>query len=90
MIILGGKAIAFYSRKLTEPQTQYTVTEKELLSIVETLKEFYKILLGQQLNIYTDHKILTCKNFKNDRVFWWGLILEKYGPVIDYIQGEKI
>ena len=34
------KYIAFYSRKLTKAQTRYTVTEKELLSIVETLKEF--------------------------------------------------
>ena len=35
-----GKPIAFCSRKLTAPQTRYTTTERELLSIVETLKEF--------------------------------------------------
>ena len=32
------KTIAFYSRKLTYSQQQYTVTETELLIIVETLK----------------------------------------------------
>jgi hypothetical protein len=36
----NGKPIAFYSRKLTHAQTRYTTTERELLSIVETLKEF--------------------------------------------------
>ena len=56
-----GKNIAFYYIKLTDPQKRYTVTERELLSILETLKEFRTILLGQKLRIYTDHKNLTCK-----------------------------
>ena len=33
-----GKSIAFYIRKLKEPQTQYTLKEREFLSILETLK----------------------------------------------------
>ena len=32
------KLIAFYSRKLTGAQKRYTVTEREILSIFETLK----------------------------------------------------
>ena len=54
VISQDGKRIVFYSRKLTNPQQQYTVTETELLSIVETLKEFCKNVLGKKL--YTDHK----------------------------------
>ena len=61
VIIHNGKQISFYSRKITGPQTWYTVTEKELLSIVETLNKICMILLGQKLKIYTDHKNLTCK-----------------------------
>ena len=34
----NGKLITFYSIKLTDAQKIYTVTEKGLLSIVETLK----------------------------------------------------
>ena len=51
-MIQTGKPTAFYSRKRTKPQQRYTVMEKELLSIVKTLKEFRTILLGQQLKIY--------------------------------------
>ena len=72
--------IAFYCRKLTDVQQQYTVTERELLSIVENLKDFRTILLGQKLRIYTDHKNLTCKIFNTVRLLRWRLILEDYGP----------
>ena len=53
--------IAFYSRKLQLAQRQYTTTECKLLSIIETLKEFKNILLGQQIVVYTNHKILPIK-----------------------------
>ena len=62
VISQDGKPIAFYSRKLNPAQTRYTTTERELLSIVETLKEFRSILYGQQLVIQTDHKNLVCKS----------------------------
>ena len=32
-IIQKGKPITFYSRKITDPQKRYTLTEKDLLSI---------------------------------------------------------
>ena len=80
--------IAFYSRKLKPEQTRYTTTERELLSIVETLKAFRNILLGQNIIVHTDHKNLTCKNFNTERVMRWRLILEEYGPELCYIKGE--
>ena len=56
------KPIAFYSRKLNPAQTRYTTTERELLFIVETLKEFRSILYGQQLVIHIAHNNLVCVN----------------------------
>jgi hypothetical protein len=58
LIMQEGKPLAFYSRKLSSAQTHYTRGEQELLrSIVETLKEFRNILLGQQDIVHTDHLI---------------------------------
>ena len=82
-----GRPVAFYTKKLNPAQTRYTTTERELLAIVETLKEFRNILLGQQRTIYTDHKNLCYKNFNTNRVMRWRLLLEDYGPIIKYIQG---
>ena len=88
VISQDGKPIAFYSRKLNDAQTRYTTTERELLAIVETLKEYRNILLGQKIVVHTDHKNLTYKNFNTERVMRWRLVLEEYGPKLLYIKGE--
>ena len=84
-----GKPIAFYSRKMSSAQQNYTTTEKELLSIVKTLKEFTNILLGHQIMIYTDHKNLTHTFFNTECVMCWRLILEEFGPELKYIKGKN-
>ena len=38
VIGLEAKTITLYSRKLTRPQKSYTVMEKELIKVIETLK----------------------------------------------------
>src|SRR5210317_352670 len=83
------KPIAFYSHKLSPAQTRYTTTERELLAIVETLKEFRNILLGHKIIVYTDHENLTYKNFNTNRVMRWRLLLEEFGPELIYLKGEK-
>jgi hypothetical protein len=83
------KPIAFFSRKLNGAQTRYTTTERELLSIVETLKEFRSILLGMKIVVYTDHKNLTYTNFNTERVMRWRLILEEFDPDLRYVKGES-
>ena len=84
-----NKPLAFFSRKLSDTQKRYNVTEKELLAIVETLKEFKGMLWGQSIVVYTDHKNLTqdALGLTSDRVYRWRLLLEEYGPEIIYIKG---
>jgi hypothetical protein len=65
------KPLAFYSRKLTDSQTRYTVTDLKLLPIVETLHEYKCILLGHLITIYTDHKNLTFSIFTSNHFTHW-------------------
>ena len=44
VITQNNRPIAFFSRKLSACQQKYSVTEIELLAIVETLKEFKGML----------------------------------------------
>lgn len=89
VISQNGKPIAFYSHKLNPAQTRYTTAERELLSIVETLKEFKSILIGYPINVFTDHKNLSCDNFNTERVMRWRLLIEEFGPKIEYTKGSK-
>ena len=55
VIMQENKPLAFYTRKLNLVQSKYTTGEKELLGLVETLKSFENILMGQNLMVHTDH-----------------------------------
>ncbi len=89
VITQDNRPIAFFSRKLSKMQQKYSVTEIELLAIVETLKEFKGMLWGQDIKVYTDHKNLTrdALDLTSDRVYCWQLLLEEYAPKIIYIKG---
>ena len=89
VITQKNRPIAFFSRKVSETQTKYSVTKIKLLAIVETLKEFQGMLWGQQIKVYTDHKNFTrdALGLTSNRVYQWRLLLEEFAPEIIYIKG---
>jgi len=90
VIMQEGQPLAFYSRKLNDAQKNYTTGEQELLSIVETLKAFRNILLGQKVTVYTDHKnILYDCDLSNSHLARWRHILEEYGQEYKHISGKE-
>ena len=91
VIIQDKKPLAFFSRKLKKAQKNYTTCEKELLSVIEILKEFKNILFGYEINVHTDHKNLVHETLlmSSDRVMRWRILLEEYAPKFHYIKGEK-
>ena len=68
---------------------EYTVTAKELLVIVKTLKKSHCMLLGQVIKIWTDHKNLTYDNtdFSSECILRQRLIIEEFGATINFISG---
>ncbi len=84
-----NRPIAFFSQKLSDTQRKYSVTEIELLAIVETLKEFKGMPWSQNIKVFTDHAKLMrdALGLTSDRVYKWMLLLEEYGPKIIYIKG---
>eukprot|EP00977_Amphora_coffeiformis_P021539 scaffold9447_cov94-Amphora_coffeaeformis.AAC.1 len=83
-----GRPVAFYSRKLSAAQQNYTTIEKELLSVVETLREFKSFLFGAQLTVHTDHiNLTTAVEHTNARVLRWRMFLEDFHPRFVHISG---
>jgi hypothetical protein len=92
VIMQDKKPIALYSRKLNTDQKRHTTTERdrELLSAIETCKEYKNILLGYPIIVFTDHKNNTFNGLKaSDRVLGWLLLLEEYGVTFEYLPGKK-
>jgi hypothetical protein len=84
------KSIAFYSRNVNKASKQYTTNERELLSAIETCKEYTNTLLGYPITVFKDNKSNTFNGLKaSDRVLRWFLLLEEYGVTFEYLPGKK-
>ena len=89
VIMQNNKLLAFYMQKMNQAQQKCITREQELLSIVETLKSFENILLGQCIVVHTDYLNLLNKKLASNHLIWWHMLLEEYGPTCVYVKGEK-
>ena len=55
-----SRPVAYYSRKMTGPELNYDIHDKELLAVVEAFKEWRVYLEGPKypVQVFTDHKNL--------------------------------
>jgi hypothetical protein len=90
---LHGKErrIVGFTGKLLKPcESRYTITELELLSIVQAARKWKYLLLGHHVTIYTDHQALVhFRKIKywNGRLYRWCLELQDLDLEIVYVRG---
>jgi RNase H-like domain found in reverse transcriptase len=90
VIMQDNAPVAYFSHNFNAAQcNHYTTSENEILSIVETFKEYRTMLFGCcELHVYTDHKNLTFNPLSTQRVLRWRLFIEEFGVTFHYIKGS--
>ena len=84
--------IAYASRKLRAAERNYSVIEKECLSVVWAVKKFHRYLYGRAFDLKVDHKPLQyLKRAKNlsARLMRWALSLQSYSFRVKAIPGKE-
>ena len=88
-ILQNGRPVAYWSKKLTSAQMNYTTMEKELLAIVMCLKEYRNMFLDSHINVHTDHKNLTFPTLPAQQVLRWKWYLEEYVINLTHIERKS-
>ncbi|GJV19157.1 reverse transcriptase domain-containing protein [Tanacetum coccineum] len=81
------RPIHYASKTMTEAESNYTTTEKEMLAVVYAFKKFRSYLIMNKSIVYTDHsalKYLFAKKDAKARLLRWVLLLQEFDfKVID-------
>ncbi|GJT44884.1 reverse transcriptase domain-containing protein [Tanacetum coccineum] len=81
------RPIHYASKTMTEAETNYTTTEKEMLAVVYAFEKFRSYLIMNKSVVYTDHSALKYLFNKKDakaRLLRWILLLQEFDfKVID-------
>ena len=84
--------LAYFSRKLTAAESNYSVTDREALSVVASLRHFRHILLGHKITVFTDHSAV-CEIFKqpqqSGRRARWYLTTADFEVSFKYLPGRQ-
>lgn len=85
------RIISLTSRVLTDVETRYTTSEKELLAIIYSFIKFRMYLIGWKFEVQTDHQALTfllSTPYQNSRLMRWTLFMQEYEFNISHCRGS--
>lgn len=92
MINKQRRVVGYASRILLQRERNYSVPEKELLSVVFALRKWRSFLLGRRFVVLSDHKSLSylgsCR-LLSGRITRWALALQEYSFEIRHISGAE-
>ena len=91
VLMQEGHPVAYWSRLLVPAQQNYTVTERELLAVVEALKHWRCYLGDKPFLVDTDHSPLTHFSTKKDlhgRQARWAETLAMFAFTWEYRPGR--
>ena len=93
ILIQSGHPIGYYSRKLSDAETRYTVTEQECLALVDGVRYFRIYLEGTKFKAFTDHialKWLLKFDSTKKRLYRWSQELSNYDFEVIHTPGERM
>ena len=91
VLIQQGRPIAFWSRKMVPAETNYHITEQELLAVIDALKAFRCYVDGVHFNLITDHKpntFLDTQPTLSKRQTRWTEYLQRFNFTWQYRPGR--
>jgi hypothetical protein len=92
ILMQDGKVISYGSRALTDVESRYSQTEREMLAVVWATEHYHLYLYGAKFVVITDHKTLLgiFKSHKptSPRIDRWKLRLIPYNYEIIYRPGK--
>ncbi|GJT19994.1 reverse transcriptase domain-containing protein [Tanacetum coccineum] len=86
------RTIHYASKTMTKAETNYTTTEKEMLTVVYAFEKFRSYLIMNKSVVYTDHsalKYLFNKKEAKARLLRWVLLLQEFDFSVIDIKGAK-
>ena len=84
------KPIAFISKSQTESQLHWPTNQKEIYSIIYSIRQLEYLLRDRFFHLLTDHKNLTFVNdIVNAMVIHWKVALMRYDFDVTKISGVK-
>nr|GEW21682.1 retrovirus-related Pol polyprotein from transposon 17.6 [Tanacetum cinerariifolium] len=75
------RPIHYASKTMTEAESNYTTTKKEMLAVVYAFVKFWSYLIMNKSIVYTDHsalKYLSAKKDSKPRLLRWVLLLQEF------------